>query len=111
MSRKKPIPERVFLQWYGDQEPHDDPVDEVSWCDCIVYKHDVEYVRSDKLTAAQAEIAELRARCERVFSQWRAQSIRCGDDIIASNVLFECAHDLERELAKTAKANPGGAHE
>lgn len=70
----------------------------------------VQALRSD-LTAAQAEIAELRARCERVFSQWRAQSIRCGDDIIASNVLYECAHDLERELTKSAKANPGGAHE
>ena len=64
-----------------------------------------------ELTAAQAEIAELRAKCERVISQWRAQSIRCGDDIIASNLLFECAHDLEREFTKTAKANPGGAHE
>lgn len=44
----KQPPNRIYLQWYGDEEPHEDEVFEVSWCEDKIYKHDIEYIRVEK---------------------------------------------------------------
>jgi hypothetical protein len=43
-------PERVWLQWYGDDSDpdFDEPnhvMEEVTWCDEQMFEYDVEYVR------------------------------------------------------------------
>ncbi|MEW8228637.1 MAG: hypothetical protein AB2748_23165, partial [Candidatus Thiodiazotropha endolucinida] len=41
-------PEKIYLQYYGDDEFCDGPVsaDEVSWCWERVFNRDIEYVKS-----------------------------------------------------------------
>jgi hypothetical protein len=46
------VPERIYLQWYGDAEPvegaiYEVPHDGVTWCVDEIFNSDVEYVRAD----------------------------------------------------------------
>jgi hypothetical protein len=42
-------PDRIFLQWYGDEDPKNVRVapddGDVTWCNSRVFNHDIEYVR------------------------------------------------------------------
>ena len=61
-------PERIFLQWDGDQEPDDYSVHiGVTWSDSRVFKHDVEYVSAKKHTELERENNQLRAVCKRLL--------------------------------------------
>jgi hypothetical protein len=42
-------PERIYLQYYGDQEPHDGEVHDVTWSREDVFEHDIEYVLASEL--------------------------------------------------------------
>lgn len=56
----------IFMQWHGDG-PASFPLPEsdvVTWCKAHINESDVEYVPITDLTAAQAEIARLRAALE-----------------------------------------------
>ena len=50
-------PERIYLQYYGNEEPSEGPAMEVSWCAEKIYEHDVAYVRLESI----AELLEARA--------------------------------------------------
>jgi len=50
---KAEIPDRIWVQWYGEDEFADDPLDAtvdeaVTWCVDKINEHDVEYVRVTK---------------------------------------------------------------
>jgi hypothetical protein len=44
-------PDKIYLQFYGDQEPPNEPteVGDVSWCEDLIWKHDILYLRADEL--------------------------------------------------------------
>ena len=51
------IPERIWVQWYGDDEFADEPLDAtvdeaVTWCVDKINEHDVQYVKVDALDEA-----------------------------------------------------------
>lgn len=56
------IPDRIFLQWFGDEtnpDPNDNVlVSEVSWNLERVFDADIEYNRANALPAVQAQLAE-----------------------------------------------------
>lgn len=61
-------PVRIFLQWNGDQEP--DPTEtvclsEVTWCADRVFKHDVEYIRADRVQILLEALDGLVMPCTR----------------------------------------------
>lgn len=46
-------PEKIYLQWDGDGEPGDVPLEkrgEVSWCTDKIWPGDVEYIRADTIS-------------------------------------------------------------
>lgn len=57
------LPEKIYLQWYGDGEP-DEPgevsVHDVTWHKDKVFKHDIEYVREYRIAELEAENTRLR---------------------------------------------------
>jgi hypothetical protein len=44
-------PDKIYLQFYGDQEPPSEPteVGDVSWCEDLIFEHDILYLRADKV--------------------------------------------------------------
>ena len=44
-------PDKIYLQFYGDQEPPSEPteVGDVSWCEDSIFEHDLLYLRADKV--------------------------------------------------------------
>jgi hypothetical protein len=44
-------PDKIYLQFYGDQEPPSEPtkVGDVSWCEDSIFEHDILYLRADKV--------------------------------------------------------------
>jgi len=52
------IPEKVWIQWYGDGDPTDplDPMtdEDVTWCVDKINEHDVAYVTEESAVLAQA---------------------------------------------------------
>lgn len=50
--------ERIYLQYYGGEEPSEGPAMEVSWCDDKIYAHDVEYVRLESVVKLIEERAK-----------------------------------------------------
>lgn len=57
-------PEKIYLQFYGDQEPSSEPteVGDVTWCQDSIWEHDVLYLRSDRAEALRQAI-DLLTRC------------------------------------------------
>jgi len=57
-------PDKIYLQFYGDQEPPSEPTehDDITWCQDSIWEHDILYLRSDKAEALQQAIALLN-RC------------------------------------------------
>lgn len=49
----KTTPIRIYLQWNGDSEPEDNEpcLEEVTWSQEQIFKHDVEYIRADSVKA------------------------------------------------------------
>jgi len=49
MADIKAIPERIWVQWYGDGEPSEGVYDDepVTWCEDKINEHDVEYVKTE----------------------------------------------------------------
>lgn len=62
-------PVRIFLQWHGDAEPgdHIDPPDasDVTWCKEQIWKHDVEYIRADRVKILIDALDGLAMPCTR----------------------------------------------
>ena len=48
------IPDRIYIQWYGEGHPDEFnadfelPCDEITWCKDKIFDHDIEYVRVEK---------------------------------------------------------------
>lgn len=57
-------PDKIYLQFYGDQEPPSEPTEhnDITWCKDLIWEHDVLYLRSDKEEALQQAI-DLLNRC------------------------------------------------
>ena len=72
MSELKGEPDRIWLQYHGDDDPADYPNDpppagdEVSWCWEPIFEHDIEYIRLDKYKALEAERDRLREALDRI---------------------------------------------
>lgn len=51
MSLMESPPDILWLQYYGDAEPEDTPVDsnDVSWCVDKIFDHDIKYIRAEAL--------------------------------------------------------------
>jgi hypothetical protein len=62
-------PVRIFLQWHGDAEPGDyiDPPDasDVTWCADRIFRHDVEYIRADRVQILIDALDGLAMPCTR----------------------------------------------
>ena len=59
------IPERIWLQVYGDEDPELGlPPDdwETTWCEDKINDSDVEYVLASKFEELEAKFAEIRRR-------------------------------------------------
>ena len=58
------IPKTIYLQWYGDSAPHDEPLgDQATWCEDQIWEHDLNYRLVDPnqpnpLEAVRAEIEQ-----------------------------------------------------
>lgn len=57
-------PDKIYLQFYGDQEPPSEPTEhnDITWCKDLIWKHDILYLRADKTEALQQAI-DLLNRC------------------------------------------------
>ena len=44
-------PDKIYLQFYGDQEPPSEPTEhnDITWCKDLIWKHDILYLRADEL--------------------------------------------------------------
>ena len=44
-------PDKIYLQFYGDQEPPSEPteVGDVSWCEDSIFEHYILYLRADRV--------------------------------------------------------------
>ncbi len=63
------IPDRIYLQWYGEGSPEDGGAisdGDVTWCRDKACKHDVEYVRADIQSDTSTQDAIDRALVEEV---------------------------------------------
>lgn len=73
------IPDRIFLQWFGDEsDPCDDDdilVSEVTWNLERVFDADIEYTRANALPAVQAQLNEAVALLERFMASTPAKAV------------------------------------
>lgn len=88
-------PERIYLQYYGDEEPSEGPAMEVSWCAEKIYEHDVEYMRLERI----AEYAEKRAQHYAAKLGAAEAELACAD--------YAARADTYRRLAREIR---DGAH-
>lgn len=62
-------PARIFLQWNGDADPADyaTPPDasDVTWCADRIFRHDVEYIRADRVQVLIDALDGLAKHCTR----------------------------------------------
>jgi hypothetical protein len=44
-------PDKIYLQFYGDQEPPSEPTEhnDITWCKDLIWEHDILYLRADKV--------------------------------------------------------------
>lgn len=86
MSDDAPVvkgsPETIWLN-YGDIEIDCDhsELDEVTWCADEIGPSDVRYVRGDRLDAANAELAALRADRDRLRAE-RDRLLKAAQDVL-----------------------------
>ena len=57
----KTTPIRIYLQWNGDSEPEDSEpcVEEVTWSQEQIFKHDIEYIRADSVPRKSTSAASV----------------------------------------------------
>lgn len=63
----KTTPIRIYLQWNGDAEPEDSEpcLEEVTWSQEQIFKHDIEYIRADRVKALLHAVKGLAQPCTR----------------------------------------------
>ena len=70
-AQHTPIPEIIYLQWYGDENPEcltEDErqrrptIDEVSWCWERIFDCDIEYIQLAKYKQLEQQRDELKAQ-------------------------------------------------
>ena len=73
-AQHTPIPEIIYLQWYGDEDPEclteaerqrDPTIDEVSWCLERIFEYDIEYIQLAKYKQLEQQRDELKAQLVR----------------------------------------------
>lgn len=97
MPDPKGPPNRIWLQWHGDEAPGEDGKfhepdpchEDVTWCQDKIFEHDVEYAKTSALYIAVALLAEYNELVE-----------RCGvSEVFASN------HGRIQEFLESMEAN------
>ena len=77
------ISERIWLQWYGDEDPEfEEPYDagDVYWCVEKVNDHDVEYIRKDLFDKFGGHTAECAWHKWRTTTTGAKGKCDCGFD-------------------------------
>jgi len=99
MAEKAKIPEKIWVQWYGEDGPDDGILDAtmdeaVTWCVDKINEHDVSYV-----TEESAVLAQLRNHSQGYRQGYREGLEAAGKAIVTE--LEDCNSRLSKATRRT----------